>query len=318
LNFLESTRSSFARHETFYPRYGWLRKAHGAVGVSPTSFTDEDATVNLGVGKNMVNAIRYWGTAFKIIQPSDSGGARGVTRYEATHLGDKIFGNNGVDPYLEELSTLWLLHWQLLKAPCSAPLWWLTFNHFDSSHLSLDGLVSFAEDRLSTVPEIEIAAGSLRKDADCLLKMYAPGRRPQRHGGADELVDCPFRELHLIEPVPGDSTQFQFSLSSKAGLPDDLVAAVALEFMANESGARTVSLIRLARDPGSPGRIFKLTEDALRARLAKVAGTYPWLSLSDTAGMPQFGTAVDPSEAFGTLLEGFIDRTESAQVGVHR
>lgn len=51
-------RASFARHETFAPRVGWLHKAYLSVKDDPETFLKEDATVRLGVGKNMVNAIR--------------------------------------------------------------------------------------------------------------------------------------------------------------------------------------------------------------------------------------------------------------------
>jgi len=32
-------------------------------------------------------------------------------------LGDLLFGPRGLDPYLEEVGTLWLIHWQLAGTP---------------------------------------------------------------------------------------------------------------------------------------------------------------------------------------------------------
>lgn len=63
----DGLRPSFARHETFHPRYGWMRKAYLAAE-HPRTFLDPDATTKLGVGKNMVRAIRYWGLAYKVIE----------------------------------------------------------------------------------------------------------------------------------------------------------------------------------------------------------------------------------------------------------
>ena len=57
----EAAEPVFARHETFHPRYGWFRKAYVAATRDPHVFTSEDAPVRLGVGKNMVRAIRFWG-----------------------------------------------------------------------------------------------------------------------------------------------------------------------------------------------------------------------------------------------------------------
>ncbi|MEI7888664.1 MAG: DUF4007 family protein, partial [Actinomycetes bacterium] len=60
-----SCSPQFARHETFYPRYGWVKKSVDAAAKDPNLFNDENAVVELGVGKNMVRSIRYWGLAYK-------------------------------------------------------------------------------------------------------------------------------------------------------------------------------------------------------------------------------------------------------------
>ena len=48
---------AFGRHETFALRYSWLTKGYEAIVEDPTVLGSEDATVILGVGKNMVSAI---------------------------------------------------------------------------------------------------------------------------------------------------------------------------------------------------------------------------------------------------------------------
>src|SRR5947208_135023 len=62
---LEGTMA-FAKHETFYIREGWLfkgmaaiKKAEG-VGRLPTIFLDDNAPEVLGIGHNMVRALRFW------------------------------------------------------------------------------------------------------------------------------------------------------------------------------------------------------------------------------------------------------------------
>jgi len=44
---------TFARHETFHPRVGWLSKAVHAVAGDPEVFLRDSAPVDLGVGKNI-------------------------------------------------------------------------------------------------------------------------------------------------------------------------------------------------------------------------------------------------------------------------
>jgi hypothetical protein len=56
----------FSGHETFPCRYTWLPKAVSKLHQNPKLFAKEkedDAMVALGVGKNMVRAIRFWADA---------------------------------------------------------------------------------------------------------------------------------------------------------------------------------------------------------------------------------------------------------------
>ena len=69
------------------------------------SFNDEDAVVVLGVGKNMVSSIRYWLKAFGMIDQNN----------ELSPIAHFIFDNEtGRDPFIEDIQTLWLLHWNLI------------------------------------------------------------------------------------------------------------------------------------------------------------------------------------------------------------
>ncbi len=77
---------AFGRHETFALRYSWLTKGFQALQADPGVFASNEATVTLGVGKNMVNAIRYWLLASRLIEPSEGGG------FQPTPIGRAIFG----------------------------------------------------------------------------------------------------------------------------------------------------------------------------------------------------------------------------------
>ncbi len=71
INFENTVNPIFANHETFHPRFGWLKKGFDAAKKNPDIFSQDDAPVRLGVGKNMVRAIRYWSSAFKIIDKNN-------------------------------------------------------------------------------------------------------------------------------------------------------------------------------------------------------------------------------------------------------
>src|SRR5688572_22660499 len=111
-------QSSFGRHQTFPLRFGWLTKGYGAWRQNADVFDEEDATVELGVGKNMVNAIEYWLIASQVVTPEGK-------FLRATEIGEKIFQKEGWDPYLEDDTTLWLVHWLIASNPADAttPFW---------------------------------------------------------------------------------------------------------------------------------------------------------------------------------------------------
>lgn len=56
---MAKTHTKFLGHQTFSLRYGWLEKGYAYVQ-NGSGFGDADAIVKLGVGKNMVDSIKYW------------------------------------------------------------------------------------------------------------------------------------------------------------------------------------------------------------------------------------------------------------------
>jgi len=76
----------FSGHETFPCRYAWLPKAFNALESDPKSLAnDEHAMISLGVGKNMVRAIRFWIQVAGVAEPGRGGS------YNLTDFGRGIF-----------------------------------------------------------------------------------------------------------------------------------------------------------------------------------------------------------------------------------
>ena len=293
----------FARHETFHPRFGWLRKGVHAASEDADVFAAEDAPTRLGVGKNMVRAIRYWGRAFDMLRDAENRDRTRLARTIPSNLGVTLFGKDGWDPYLEDPASLWLLHWRLLRPPCLAPVWSLAFSKFGAIEFSEEDLVSFVSDTCSRMWST-VAVSSLHKDVACLLRMYA--RRPKARESIEDELDCPFRDLNLIEPTP-DGSGYRFVIGAKASLPDEIIISASLDFLAfSGSTGRTATVARLATAPGGPGRVFKLTEAALGEaieryclRLDARVGT------SNPAGVVQLVFDGDPAATSLDVLEAF-------------
>ena len=163
----------FARHETFHPRYGWLRRGYEAARDDPQIFLRKDAHILLGVGKNMARAIRYWCHALKLLREEpESTSRRKASR--TTTIAELLLGSTGLDPYLEDPASLWYLHWQLLREPCLATAWHYLFFRHAKPDFTADELVSALTEHIGReYPRARVATSSLRKDVSCIIRMYA-------------------------------------------------------------------------------------------------------------------------------------------------
>jgi hypothetical protein len=292
-----SVNAVFARHETFHPRYGWIKKGFDAASRDSKIFLQEDAPVRLGVGKNMAGAIRYWCNAFKVLE-NDS----------PSEFGDRLLGENGWDKYLEDPATLWLLHWNLLKPSCNAAAWYFIFNIFRENEFSQDDLFNALCDyRDSIAPRI--VESSLKKDVACLLRMYVEQANTKK-GVSEESLDCPFAQLGIIHTA-GDSRHFTFRIGAKVNLPAEIVVAVCLEYTSMvRRGQNNISISSLVYDIGSPGMVFKLSESAVCDAIEQVARWSNFLYLSDSAGLIQFSFTSEPE----ALAEDILDKYYKGRV----
>ena len=295
----------FARHETFHPRFGWLKKGFDKVKDDSNVFNRADAPVILGVGKNMVRAIRYWCWAFKVIEEYQE---KSKHYYRQSEPGEKLLAPNGYDQYLEDPASLWLLHWNLLKNPCYATTWYYTFNHFQQAEFTVDDLLSsLVEYKEKTYPTSPIVKDSLNKDVTCLLRMYAEQKNTK--GFLEDSIDSPFVELGLIHQS-SDSRYYSFNIGNKTNLPYEIIVYTCLKFafeVSNET--RSINISRLLYEEGSPGFIFKLTQGALLEAIEHVASYFKGIALSDTAGVIQFFYYENPGDLAEKLLNFYYSKS---------
>ncbi len=282
---LDSDKAQFSGHETFPLRQLWLRKAYSAVKTISANypkevkniFTDERAIMRFGVGKNMVSSIRHWALACDVIREDDQFG------YAITSIGDLLFGEDGVDPYQENPSTSWLIHWKLAGEGIRSTTWRWLFNHvieqtLDTEHLVIN-LQKYAKDN-----SYKVASATLKRDIECCLRSYVPrvaGDSPE------EISDSVLGELSLLQQITRG--QFEFRRGPKQSLKDGLFAYCLLCFWDKYSpSTKTLSFEAIAHEYGSPGRVFKLDETSVAERVEALFDiTKGQLEWSDTAGMRQ-------------------------------
>lgn len=295
----ESCEKVFARHETFHPRYGWIKKAYDAAALDADLFNRPIAVVKMGVGKNMVKSIRHWGLAFKVLESVKVPGRR-VPTLQPSQLGRAWFDSHtGVDPYMELPGTDWLMHWWLLAPTSQAPVWWIAFNEFPAIEFTEEQLLQFVTDRLSDFGKPN--ATSVKKDVSVLLRMYSSGHNVR--ATFEDKIDCPFRDLGLLQPSLSDARGYRFLVGPKPTLPSRVFAASVLDFARRaESNARVINLSRALTEPGAPGRAFRLTDEVVIELLREASASSSAISLGSSNGIPQLTLNTSPTDAMTTLL----------------
>ena len=282
---------AFGRHETFHPRYAWLKKAHDRISDDPKAFRRDEATVSFGVGKNMVNAIKFWSLAFKVTKECKDG--LGITP-----TGNEIFGEGGIDPYLEKPETLWLLHWLLLSKPCRVPVWWIIFNEIASVRIKTDALQNaVAEGVLGNTDLGEPSMHSVKRDVSVFMHMYTSR---QDKLTPEEYLDCPFRNMGLVRH---EGEYVRFTYGPKPGLTPLVVAFACADF-AEKFGiaGRDVSAATLATSVGGVGNVFRLNEGNISAYLGQARDLTDAFDIKDINGMMHLMFPDSPSESAGKIL----------------
>jgi hypothetical protein len=290
-----SIQHSFSGHETFPFRYPWLKKGFDAVQADAGVFSRDDAITTLGVGKNMVRSIRHWCLAAGVLEESPDPGSD----LRPSELGMLLLADDGLDPYLEDPATLWALHWRIASNRTRATTWFWTFSHFNEPEFTRGALASALLKWTQTLPRKLVAESSVRRDVEVFLRTYVPSRA-SRGDIAEDTLDCPLTELRLITQ-PGDGRAYHFQRGTQRGLPDGILLYAVLHFWQSFApAAETLALHDLARQPGSPGRTFKIDESSLVERLEAIEqATEGKLSYGETAGLRQLyrRDRITPAEA---------------------
>jgi hypothetical protein len=280
-------------HETFSCRYTWLPKAVRGLSKNPHLFSDEDqAMVDLGVGKNMVRAIRYWAQATGVVEAK----VKGKT-YELSAFGATLLGENGLDPFLEDIRTLWLIHWKLatnVENPLLA--WDYVLNRWHEPELMPSAVLKALHKEASQHNE-SLSLVTVEQHFDTFLHTYVPTRGHKREVQEDNL-DCPLVELELLIKV-GErefdhssvrrESIYAFRRDEKPDLTLALFVYCLCDFWQTRHQAEaTLPFREVAYGHGSPGQVFKLSEDEVRARVeALQQHTGGFLTYTESVNMQQ-------------------------------
>ena len=239
--------------------------------------SDERAILALGLGKNMVKSIRFWGQAFGLLQVQ-----RRVARNTefARQLLDE---NSGIDPYLEDLGSLWRLHW-VVTTQAGLGAWVTTFLELQDRQITRDRLIDVVHSRAAAVRG-SVAQRTVTTHVDIFLRTYDWARFDAERPGEDA-SGCPFQELRLIETsTVNGQTYVSVTRGGKPQLDTGAFAFALNDYWQGTApGSRSVSVRSLLVEQRSPGVVFRLDEGALYACIEDVCNATGLQMRSDGAG----------------------------------
>ena len=286
-----SSNVSFGRHASFAVRYGWLSKGFQLFQKDTAAFAADDATIALGVGKNMVDAIKYWLRATQLVDTSFS---------QPTPLGCLFFDRKaGLDPYLEDEATVWVLHWLLASNPSIATANFWFFNQFHKAEFSGDELATALADftRDQVAQKRRPSSATVKKDAQLLTRMYVQSRSSGR-APLEDALDSPLSLLGLVSQSSVART-FRSPRLERSSLPP-AVLGFALTEILNAKNINMIPIEELMQTKDSfpaPGSIFRLTESDILQKIEQLIEGYPHIfEIRETAGIHQLYllSEVDP------------------------
>lgn len=235
--------------------------------------------VVLGLGKNMVRAAKFW---LQITGLVDSPERREETLTLST-LGRALFvgdKSEAWDPFLEDIQTLWLLHWQIATHPDRLLAWdYLLFERPNSDFTKTETVHTLL--RKAEAVSRKASEVTLAQHFDVFLHTYLPtfGRKGEL---LEDNLDCPLTELNLIKragertSVDGRSERreavYVFSHTEKPEISPALFRYCVESFWrARFPDEKTLSLRQIVMGPGSPGLAFRLPEEDVRQRVRALA-----------------------------------------------
>ena len=276
----------FSGHETFALRIAWIPKAAAEIVANRDPFTNPDeGIVTLGLGKNMVQSLRAWLDAFQIAKK------RG-TRWSLTPLADLVFGKEGLDSYLEDPATPWLLHW-LIATNRSAPFWaWECLFNLWSAIEFTGSEVLAAFRRHADRNSKPTSPVTLRQHWEVFLHTYRPQRRDQ---GEDNL-DSALSVLGLIRQVGERLNEtgkwepvYAFDTGPKRGISQDLFTFFLHDWWNHAfPHEQTVPFPEVMNGSHSPGRVLKMQEREIVRRLSDLGAERPKVfAVTESASLRQ-------------------------------
>ena len=266
------------KHGSFYLRNSWGTKIIQAIDIDEMIFTPSNelkAVDNLGLGRVMIRALRYWANATGLAQEQKT--KNGIVE-KKTNLYKTI---SRYDRYFQQQGSLLLLHRNLARDKDLATAWYWAFNEFEKMAFSKEEFVEGLHYYLA-VNGMTIKKNAVEKEFNCFKNTYIGDKRFDKKTIMDEdtyPLLGPLRILHF-----NDERKIEKTSLTKADIPLlILVYAIAMDNQEECKMGSQISIDKLLEEKNQVGKYFsirysKLIEMLLEAENKKL------LSLNNNFG----------------------------------
>ncbi len=248
-----------SKHGTFYVRNGWPTKILDAIQTDPHIFSPncELAAIDeIGVGRVMIRAMRYWATALGLATENKS--QQGIS-HVLTPLGQIIYNH---DPYCINIGSLWLLQHHLAQGQEYATAWYWAFHVFEGGVYTKEEFVA-AFDLYLQREGATYATRAIEKEFDCFKNTYVVDQPLSLSQIINENTMPFFAPLRILEY--DDRGRLTRRFVQSRDIPADVFFACIL--MDNQAHLaeehKQISVEQLLKDRGQVCRCFGLNYTSL-------------------------------------------------------
>lgn len=276
----------FSGHNKFHCKQQWLLK-----GFNNQNFTDTaNSIITLGVGKNMVSSVKFWLEAFDITEKN-----------KLTDFSHLIFSTEkGLDPYLENEGTLWLLQYKLCSKKY-ATIFHILFSEYFEDKVNYDfsesNVIKYLSNRLESKGEKPISENTLISDFMVLIRTYCLSNELKN---IEEKFDAPLLELNLIDK----KGNHKYTINKiHRSIPLHILGYCILDSFKDDSNAS----IRLESIRKTIGNYFCITNECLEDLLSQLQDISNVFVYTDYAGIATLDIKNNSLELRNKLLKEFYN-----------
>lgn len=288
----------FSGHDTFHCRQQWLLKGIELIDDEGLNgfHNLEDAILNLGVGKNMVQAIQYWIRAFGLINEDK----------KLTEIAKLIFSyEDGFDRYLEDEGTLWILQYLICNNDI-ASIYKLIFSDYTNERISNEfderQIINFIKVKIAESSSRETSENTLSSDFKVFIQSYFSGTRTLK--SLEDDYNSPLIELNLISSISRENGLITYKLNkdNRSDFPLEIFGYCLFDLYGNNAAIQFKDIRKTL------GSYFVISNEGLEIIIENLCQKYPQFIFNDDAGIRQIQIKADSEENKFELLQKYYRR----------